>query len=167
MSGIYIPDFKEKFYTASKVAFNQLAAGTERKGFQSLIRVVGSIDNLTTFSVNTPPEGSIFRCHEKATRTEVLGHATSQQSEDFLIGWFRGCVSVIFNGVKIQSSTSGLEPDADVVVSVMNLSLLTKITMRRICDLIVDNSGKNSMPESFFADSPCQDFIDNFIIPYK
>jgi hypothetical protein len=104
--------------------------------------------NANYASIINPSRMAKILVVEKATRANVLGHFSSQNSRDPERMRFEGAVTARFDGITIQASTSGLQGPEDVLVSVMILASIFEKTALEICTNIAQNGGE--LPHEFF-----------------
>jgi len=120
----------------------------ERTGIQVLIREPGT-RNLIFGSVREPSETAMFFAAEKAVRSYLFGHSTSQKSESIERMEFADSVGIMFgDGTELQASVSGLKAEEDTAVAVILLANILSQAPIAICKNIIGNGGK--LPECFF-----------------
>ncbi len=109
----------------------------ERTGIKILIREIGT-RNIFLRSIAKPSEAAQFFAIEKAVRSETLGHATSQNSEDPEKMKYAGSVTA-FN---YQVSVSGLKADEDVFIAI---AVMAKFLDESIESVIFDIEEKGGL----------------------
>ena len=113
----------------------------DRTGIQVFIWEPGT-RNFIYFPVGEPSEAARVFAIEKAVRSNVLGDASSQNSQDVSKLRFSGSVTININGVTIVASVSGLQSHEDVFVAIQVLAKLSDETTTSICLSIVDQDGE-------------------------
>ncbi|MBP7846222.1 MAG: hypothetical protein KA007_02170 [Candidatus Pacebacteria bacterium] len=109
----------------------------ERTGIKILIREIGT-RNIIFESIAKPSEAAQFFAIEKAVRSETLGHATSQNSENPEKMKYAGSVTA-FN---YQVSVSGLKADEDVFIAI---AVMAKFLDESIESVIFDIEDKGGL----------------------
>ena len=116
----------------------------ERTGIQVLVRVPGT-RNLVFFSVGSPSEFAQFFAAEKAVRSDLFGHTSSETSQDWDEMRFPGSVTVKTDDAFYQASVSGLKAEEDVFIAIKLLSLILKETFFDVYENIAKLGGE--LPE--------------------
>lgn len=103
--------------------------------------------NRTIVSIQKPSEDARISAIANATRSEILGYATSQNNEDPDKMRFRGSITVSLYG-KVQVSVAGLEHNENVAIAVIIASKRLVIHVQKVIKDIEINSGK--LPKCFY-----------------
>ena len=95
----------------------------ERTGI-AVVAVVSATPNVVVFSIGNPPDRSIFFATEKAVRSDIFDHQTSQESKNLEKMKFPGSISMRIDGIIYRVSISGLKAEEDVAVAIHLLSII-------------------------------------------
>jgi hypothetical protein len=115
-----------------------------RTGIQILMRDPDPlVDNLINFRVYEPSDRAQYFVCEKSMRTELLGDATSQNSENEKMKKFRGCVTLVVPDTEIilHCSTSGLFGSEDATSGIIMLSRAADVTIDYVISDILRRGG--------------------------
>ncbi|MEK7588282.1 MAG: hypothetical protein AAB438_00510 [Patescibacteria group bacterium] len=115
----------------------------ERTGVQMFVRKIGT-RSMIFESIYQPSENAHFFAAEKAVRSAVLGHATSQNSQNPGEMEFAGSITVL----GYQFSISGLKADEDVFISIAGMAKFLDVSMQFVIINIQQNGGM--LPECVF-----------------
>ena len=122
----------------------------KRTGIQVLVQQP-TTRNIVNVRIYDPSMVAITLVSEKATRANMKGHVSSTNSRNLDLMQFGGAVTATFDGITIQASTSGLEEEEDVLVSIAELAVQFDRPMLEICTNIAQNGGQ--LPPEFFEKS--------------
>jgi len=122
-----------------------------RPGMKFIIKVPRT-KNILGIKVFNPTDIAEDFASEKSARTDLLGHATSQDSEDVSQNHHRGCVSYYDeeNGIVYHASGSGAPGSVDVTFSLILLSSAINVSISSIIQNIRDRDGM--LPEEIFTE---------------
>jgi hypothetical protein len=113
----------------------------ERTGISVYIREPGKRNSLH-FSIGAPSTDAQDFAVEKAVRSYVLGHASSQNSEDPEKLQFAGSFTLDIDGTIIQVSVSGLQAFEDAFVSIQILARISGAYTYSVCLSIAEAGGE-------------------------
>ncbi len=114
----------------------------ERTGIMILVREVNS-RNLIFVKILEPSEATNYFVVEKAVRSETLGQAASQNSENEEEFKFAGSITIkLDNGKKYQVSVSGLKAHEDVVVAILVMAKVFDVTSYDVIENIKEFGGE-------------------------
>jgi hypothetical protein len=113
----------------------------ERTGIAIFMREIGTRD-LITGSVANPSEAAKVFAVEKAVRSAVLEHYSSQNSADPEKLQYPGSLTIDLDGLKIQASISGLQSDEDAVASLILLAHYSGWSVKACIDHIQERKGE-------------------------
>jgi hypothetical protein len=113
----------------------------ERTGISVYIREPGKRNSLH-FSVSQPSADATDFAVEKAVRSHVLGHVSSQNSEDPEKLQFAGSLTLEIDGTIIQVSVSGMQSFEDVFIAIQILSRISGAYTYSVCLSIAEKGGE-------------------------
>lgn len=145
MKGISLQEERAEILAVARTWFNKILAlpadvredNKPRTGIQILVRVPGT-RNLVYDSVAEPSEAAKVFVVEKAVRSEVLEQNTSAASQDEDLCRYPGSLTILYRGVNIQVSISGLKSEEDVLIGVMILSYLCQLSPAQVCATLLE-----------------------------
>ncbi|MEI7557447.1 MAG: hypothetical protein WCJ45_00920 [bacterium] len=105
--------------------------------------------DVMNFHIGMPSTLAKFYVDEKTVRTEMLGHRTSQESEDIDHNRFAGCVTYFIDDQEIHAAVAGLKnSNEDAAVAVILLAQAVDVPIDEIIDDIQSNGGQ--LPKEIF-----------------
>ncbi|MFZ2310140.1 MAG: hypothetical protein WAW11_01190 [Patescibacteria group bacterium] len=113
----------------------------DRTGISVYIREPGKRNSLH-FSIGEPSTDAQDFAVEKAVRSYVLGHVSSQNSEDPEKLQFAGSLTLEIDGTIIQVSVSGLQAFEDVFMAIQILSRISGTYTYSVCLRIAEEGGE-------------------------
>lgn len=119
----------------------------ERPGISVLVQEPDT-RNVLKFDVGSPLMLAVYLADEKAVRSNLLKHASSQNSANPALLRFPGSLTACFDGVTLQASISGAKGEEDAFMSAMLLAS----AFHRPIDVVLRNI-KNlggQLPSQFF-----------------
>ena len=119
----------------------------ERTGISVLIQEPET-RNLLKFDVCEPPMLSNYLADEKAIRSNLLKHASSQNSANPSLLRFPGSLTACFDGVTLQASISGAKGEEDAFISAMLLASAFHRPIEAVLRNIKNLGGE--LPAQFF-----------------
>lgn len=152
ITNVFFSDPKKQYLFLEKVKalFKQITSlpkevrsdDKERTGIQILIREIGT-RNIFFESVFRPSKAAEFFAIEKAVRSEILGHAASQNSADPDKMKFPGSVTMNYlNKTFFQCSISGLKGEEDVFMAVVSLAEAFEVPVSYVIDVVEFSGGE-------------------------
>jgi len=120
---------------------------TPRTGIRIYVTESQTRNSVFTFIYRSSENAQSFAV-EKAVSSFTRGEFASQNSENPEKMEFCGSLTVNFDGIIIQASTSGLQGSEDVYVSANLLSEAFSVTVKEILANVVAHGGM--LPEEFF-----------------
>lgn len=157
MNKIIFEDEKEKIHLIATRCFDYITSLPEgvrpkdkiRTGIQIYLEEMDT-DNILLFSVYQPSERAKVFAIKKVLCMELLGDASSQNSENPEKRFFRGGLRYVVNGFRVRIGISGLFGDEDVATALTILAYLFKTSPGSIHGHIMSCNGK--MPDGLFED---------------
>jgi hypothetical protein len=119
----------------------------ERPGISVLIQEPET-RNLLKFRVGKPLPLADYLADEKAVRSNLLKHASSQNSANPSLLRFPGSLTACFDGVTLQASISGAKGEEDAFISAMLLASAFHRPIEAVLRNIKNLGGE--LPAQFF-----------------